>query len=350
MLSGTTDAVADSGTTDAVADSGTADAVADSEEALAGFPMLVRAIEYAGTDSVFVRLESLDGRTLPRAEAGAHIDIRLPDGVPLESSSRVRQYSLLLPLCTPTGYVVAVRRTAAGRGGSRWIHDGMRVGTTVRVTGPRNNFRIDENVTEHLLLAGGIGITPIYSMLARLTEIGHRARLHYYCRSAEHALFLDELSADPRVSVHHGSAAHPLAAAFDDIGTGADVYCCGPERMLRHAESCARDRGHRWHAERFAAAGGGIGAPAGDEFRVRLARQAIEVSVPPGESILEALLAAGADVEYSCEEGVCGACESRVVAGAPEHRDSVRSPAEHDELGTVMICCARGSETLVLDL
>jgi ferredoxin-NADP reductase len=304
----------------------------------------LQSISHAATGVLLFEFVAIDG-VLPRAQAGAHLDIHLPAGRP-------RQYSLVTPLCSEKSYAIAVKREEAGRGGSLWLHDEARVGTELRVSPPRNNFELDEVAADTLLLAGGIGITPIYAMFARLQELGRRVRLHYWSRSPEHALFFERLKNDRNASLHYSSDADrvSIAEVIRDAGPHTEVYCCGPSRMLDESIANAR-HASRLHIEHF-------GVSARDEdndvvsaFTVHLARKGLDLDVAADETILGALLAAGVDVPYSCEEGVCGACEATVLAGEPLHRDSVYSPDDHARRGTIMICCSLSrSRRLVLDI
>ncbi len=305
-------------------------------------PVRLTSIAYAARDALLFEFTTLAG-ALPPVQAGAHIDLHLPAGQ--------RQYSLVTPLCTTQRYVVAVKREAAGRGGSVWLHDEARVGASFQLGHPRNNCALDEAADATLLLAGGIGITPIYAMFARLQDLGRPVRLHYWSRSAEHALFLYRLRGHPDATLHYPSAAGrtSVAAVLQAAGPRTAIYCCGPARMLDDCTASVPDAA-QLHLERFAPApaapGGDVGA-----FIVHLARTGRDVLVAPGETILGALIAEGVDVSYSCEEGVCCACETRLLEGTPLHRDSDRSPEDHARLGTVMICCSRSrAPRLELDL
>jgi vanillate O-demethylase ferredoxin subunit len=264
---------------------------------------------------------------------------------------RLRQYSLVTPLCSASSYVVAVKREEGGRGGSLWLHDQARVGAEFRVSAPRNNFELREDAADTLLLAGGIGITPIYPMFARLQALGRRVRLHYWSRSPEHTLFLDDLRNHRDVTLHHSSADRATVAdVLRTAGAGTEVYCCGPARMLSECTASA-PFAERVHIERFGVSADQAPPKASAGFTVHLARKNIDVFVAPGETVLGALIEAGIDVAYSCEEGVCGACETKILSGAAIHQDSIRSPEEHDQRGTFMPCCslARG-DRLVLDI
>jgi tetrachlorobenzoquinone reductase len=307
----------------------------------------LQSIVHAAQDTRLFEFAAVDG-PLPPVAAGAHIDVFLPDGL-------VRQYSLVTPLCSATSYVVAVKREAAGRGGSLWLHDAACVGTELHVGAPRNNFGLDEGAKETLLLAGGIGITPLYSMFERLQELRRSVRLHYWCRSADHALFRSRLEHHPDVTLSYSSAPGraSLSEVLGAVDAGAEIYCCGPSRMLGECIAhVARLSLSRLHVERFA----NEAPPTGDvaaaaSFVVALARKGIDIEIGEGESILQTLIGAGIDVPYSCEEGVCGACETKVLDGVPLHRDAVRSAEHHQRHGTIMICCSRSrTARLVLDI
>jgi ferredoxin-NADP reductase len=294
-------------------------------------------------DTRLFELSSCSGEPLPQASAGAHIDLHLAEGL-------VRQYSVVTPLSAPSVYAIAVKRESAGRGGSRRLHDEIGIGSSLQIGAPRNNFPLNESTGNTLLLAGGIGITPILGMLERLRSLERPVHLHYWCRSPEHVLFRERLEQHTDCTIHHAA---PGRASLRSMVQGADpeseLYCCGPTRMQREFEEVTRSRAPgRLHVERFSLPP--IEEP-GIEFTVVLAKSGTEVLVRDGQSILNALRAASVDVSYSCEEGVCGACEVKCLDGIPLHRDAVRTAAEHDRLSTVMICCARSrSKRLTLDL
>jgi tetrachlorobenzoquinone reductase len=310
-------------------------------------PMLaarLQSVRYAARDILFFEFATLNG-PFPAVTAGAHLDIDLP-------CERRRQYSLVTPLCSASSYVVAVKREGAGRGGSIWLHDKASVGAEFRISRPRNNFELDEDAQDTLLLAGGIGITPIYAMFMRLQELGHRVHLHYWSRSSDHTLFIDQLKHHPDVTLHH-SLDHgraTIAAILSGAGPRTEVYCCGPARMLSECTASA-PFAERLHIERFGLSAEQIPNKATAGFTVHLARKNIDIRVAAGETVLGALIQAGIDVPYSCEEGVCGACEAKLLSGAALHQDSVRSPEEHDRRGTFMPCCSLSRDDyLVLDI
>jgi tetrachlorobenzoquinone reductase len=304
------------------------------------------AIRYAARDTNLFELSRLDGEPLPPYEPGAHIDLHLPNGL-------IRQYSLIEAAPDPARYTVGIKRDPASRGGSRYIHDELRVGRTLKISAPRNNFPLGESAATIVLLAGGIGITPIWCMVQRLAERGGPWRLYYACRSRADMAFRDALSAMPEAHLHFDdeNAGKPLdiAAVVADMPKDAHLYCCGPTPMLNAFESATAGwPREQIHVEYFTAkqepakAGG---------FVVELKRSGQEFVIPAGKSILQVLLDAGVDVDYSCELGICGACEQRVLSGIPEHRDAILTEEEQASNTKVMICCAGcKSERLVLDL
>ncbi|ANN78026.1 PDR/VanB family oxidoreductase [Bordetella flabilis] len=286
------------------------------------------------------------GAALPPFTAGAHITLHLPGGL-------ARSYSLINTPGEQHRYVIAVNRDAASRGGSRYLHEQARVGQVLRAEAPRNLFALDETAQRSVLIAGGIGITPIRSMIRRLEVLGRDWRLHYCARRPAAAAFLDELDGDDRVSTYFDGAARArrldIAATVAALPRDAHVYCCGPLPMLedfrRHTAALPAER---VHFEHFSA----VETPAQEGgFNVRLARSGRSVRVPPGHSILQALLDAGEAPAHSCQQGVCGSCETAVLAGRPEHRDQVLSEAERAAGKTMMICCSGSLDAeLVLDL
>jgi ferredoxin-NADP reductase len=270
---------------------------------------------------------TFDGSSLPSWTPGAHVDVELrPD--------LVRQYSL----CgSPSEWRVAVLREPDGRGGSVYVHDSLSVGDRVRVSEPRNTFPL-ERASRYLFIAGGIGITPILPMIAAVAAQGADWRLRYGGRAWESMAFLPELAAyGDRV------CARPDLIDLSEMD-GAEVYCCGPEPLLSAVE--ARCDPARLHVERFAP------KPVdGEQFEVELARTGRVMTVPADRSILSVLLDEGVQVLSSCQEGTCGTCETDVLAGTPEHHDSLLTEEERAAGETMMICVSRSAGgRLVLDL
>lgn len=311
--------------------------------ALFEYRVRLQAMHYGAQDIALYELKALD-TVLPEVSAGSHLDLHLPNGL-------LRQYSLITPLCTVDRYVIAVKRQAQGRGGSAWLHDQARLGITLSISEPRNHFALQDGSGPVLLLAGGIGITPVYSMLKALRAQGRNVHLHYWCRANEQTLFAEELASAKDVSVHYSNAGtrYMLAHALTELAADTQIYCCGPKSMLDELDALADSLSVPIYTERFQADQAPVTAE--QAFTVVLARSGAEVAVTPGTSILQALLDANADVMYSCEQGICGACEVKVINGAPVHCDTVRSAEEHGRRQTMMICCSSASSSrLVLDI
>jgi len=254
-------------------------------------------------------------------------------------------------------YVIAVGLDQASRGGSRFIHQSLHAGDTLKISAPRNNFPLAEGAPQSLLIAGGIGITPLWCMVQRLQELGAPWELIYCARTRQHAAFLDRLEeagARPPGRVRLNFDGEPggrmldigsvVAAALPDT----HLYCCGPNPMLTAFEEATQSRAPATvHVEYFTAK---TGPAQSGGFTVVLARSGRSVEVPAGKTILDALLDADIDVPYSCTEGVCGTCEIGVVEGIPDHRDLVLSKEERAANRSMMVCCS-GSKSgkLVLD-
>jgi vanillate O-demethylase ferredoxin subunit len=289
-------------------------------------------------------LQALDGGALPPFTAGAHIDLSLPSGL-------VRSYSLINPQSERQRYVIAVQNDRASRGGSRWVHDNLRPGHVLTISEPINNFALNEAAEHSVFIAGGIGITPILSMTERLSVLGRSWELVYCARTRAGAAFADRLAGRARFNFDEepGGKMLDIAALVNAAPPNAHLYCCGPSGMLAafEAATAALPRS-RVHLEYFTSKE----TPATEGgFTVVLAKSRREFAVPPGKTILETLLDAGLDVAYSCMEGVCGTCETRVLEGLPDHRDLILNDEEHAAGRTMMICCS-GAKTdrLVLDL
>ncbi|WP_398478346.1 PDR/VanB family oxidoreductase [Tardiphaga sp.] len=311
-----------------------------------GLKLRLVEVRYGAPGINLYRLAACDGQPLPAIEPGAHIDLEVAPGF-------LRQYSLLWPQPRLDTYEIAVQEASEGRGGSRAWHRQSVTGEIYPGSEPRNLFALNAaTATTSYLLAGGIGITPIISMYRKLVAEGRPVQLHYWTRSAEAALFHDELAAvsDGSVRLHHTSGPAPrLADVLADIPNDAPLYCCGPTRMIDAFDDLTAQRPlHLVHRERFAAAPVEAG-PAGS-FSIHLARSGRTLEVGADETVLSACLAAGIDLDYSCEEGICGACEVRVLSGSVDHRDQVIAPAARATSTVMMACCSRGLTTLDLDI
>ncbi|MFF7711019.1 2Fe-2S iron-sulfur cluster-binding protein [Pseudomonas sp. NPDC007930] len=306
----------------------------------------LQAVEYAAAGVNLYRFAAPDGSALPAFEPGAHIDVALGEGL-------LRQYSLLWPQPSPSEYQIAVQLAEGGKGGSRRLHYESVVGEHYEVSAPRNHFALQPGAAPSVLLAGGIGITPLLAMYRQLKAQGRPVALYYWAARAEHWLFPAELAgqADVRLfATREGAAVPRLAELLPTLPAEAQLYCCGPQAMVDAFDqlSAGRPPG-RLHRERFSASLEAL--QPGGGFRARLARSGISLEVAPEQTLLQACEAAGVDVAYSCEEGVCGACEVKVLGGCVEHRDSVLSPAQRAANSHMMICCSRGlGDDLVLDL
>lgn len=297
-------------------------------------------------------LVSADGRPLTPATPGAHIDVHPLPGL-------VRQYSLCNGPEDHDRYVITVRRDSASRGGSRAMHDQVRPGDVLSISEPRSHFALHDEATSHLLLARGIGITPILAMARALAARGAAFQLDYFNRSAEHTAFRDLLQGPEfagRVRFHDGLEAETQAAMVGEIlaarPEGAHAYVCGGPPFIDMALAAAA---HDWppetlHREYFAA---NPCAWAGERhgFEVKLARSGATIHVPPELSVASALAGAGIHVETSCEQGVCGACLTRVLEGTPDHRDAVLSAVERECGDRMLVCVSRAyGAQLTLDL
>jgi len=290
------------------------------------------------------------GETLPGFTAGAHLTVHLPSGLE-------RQYSLCNDPAERHRYCIAVQREEDGRGGSREMFRDVHVGDAVTVGLPRNHFPLHEDdAGEPVLIAGGIGVTPILAMARRLAAAGRRFSMLYLARDPESTAFAEEFSTfaamGAEIRIHHDGGdparAFDLAGFFRSLPEAAHVYCCGPAGLMAAVAALGEGRGERLHFEHFA---NDDAAPrSGDRaFTVVLARSGREIAVPADRTILEVLLEAGLDVDYSCTEGTCGTCITRLIDGEPDHRDLVLLPEERD--GNVVICCSRAKgERLTLDL
>ncbi|MFI7005068.1 PDR/VanB family oxidoreductase [Streptomyces sp. NPDC050145] len=307
----------------------------------------VEEVTREAEDVVSYVLASRDGRVLPAWTPGSHIDVVL-------SRDLVRQYSLSSGP-DEARWRIAVLRELEGRGGSAHLHDRVKVGDHLLVSTPRNTFPLDLAADRHVLVAGGIGITPLLPMAAALEAAGKRWTLLYLGRSATSMAFADELAEyGDKVVLHRDdeSGVIDVATALDRLGAGhADLYACGPAGLLAAVEGYAGNRpGSRLVLEHFTAAPDAAGRADDRPFTV-VTRDGRDITVGADESILDALSAAGVRSLSSCREGVCGTCETGVLEGAPDHRDRVLSEEERAAGDTMMICVSRcRGERLVLDV
>ncbi len=297
-----------------------------------------------------LRLVAPDGSALPRWTPGSHIDIEC--GTP----ERSRQYSLCGDPDDPQAFEIAVLHEPGGRGGSAWVHGALRVGERLRIRGPRNHFRLDEAAGSLVFIAGGIGITPIAAMARRAQALGTDYALHYAGRSRAAMAFVDALQA------RHGERLHlyvaderrrvDLPSLLAAPRPGARVYACGPARMLAAVEAaCTGWPDDALRIEHFVATLRTLDPAREHGFELELKDSGLVVPVGADQTVLAALRAANIDVQSDCEEGLCGSCEVRVLAGAIDHRDLVLTRAERDAGTRMMACCSRArAGRLVLEL
>lgn len=311
--------------------------------------LLVIAVRHQAEGVISITLQDTDSLDLPPWEPGAHIDVRVPSGL-------IRQYSLCGDVADSTSYTVAVLREPDGRGGSLQLHDNGLVGRTLQVTGPRNHFRLHDS-DDYLLIAGGIGITPILAIARSLDAAGRQWRMIYGGRSrrsmafcAELERFGDKVELAPQDEV----GLLPLESIVASVRPETQVYACGPTSLLDALSMLCVDRGVDLHLERFTTTppvAGAVDDVAAGSFEVELRRTGVVLSVPAGRRMLDVIREVLPDTPYSCEEGYCGSCETRVLGGIPEHHDLIFDEREKATNKTMMICVGRSkSPLLVLDL
>jgi ferredoxin-NADP reductase len=308
----------------------------------------VRSRRALAEDVIELRLGS--DEQLPTWSPGAHVDLLLPSGT-------VRQYSLCGAPEDTSAYTVAVLRDPEGRGGSIEVHE-LAEGTEVTVRGPRNHFTL-RPADHYLLVAGGIGITPLLAMARELEARGASWRAVYGGRSRRSMAYLDDLvklgGEQVRIVPQDEVGIIDLAAELADLAPDTHMYACGPEAMLRAVEDEAERRGlvEAVHLERFGAAASTetVGATEDRAFQVECARNGAVLQVPCGTRLIDVVRQVAPQVPFSCEEGYCGSCETAVLDGIPDHRDQVLSVEERAANDTMMICVGRAkSARLVLDV
>ncbi|NTX27897.1 oxidoreductase [Burkholderia pyrrocinia] len=317
----------------------------------------VSAKTWLADDIVGYEFEPLSDERLPDFEAGAHIDVHLPGGL-------VRQYSLYDLPGEPSRYRIGVLRDPQSRGGSASLHDDVRAGDTLSISAPRNHFALHRGPERSLLFAGGIGITPILGMAQQLARESRPFVMHYCGRSLSRMAFVERVQQmssgdDPHARVHvhvdDGPAAQHLDARAEIGSPSADthLYVCGPTGFMDHILQTARalgwDEAHL-HREYFAAA---PVEPSDEDapFEIEIHGSGDVIRVGAGQSAAHALLDAGFNLPLSCEQGVCGTCMTRVLAGEPDHRDLYLTDDEKARNDSFMPCCSRAKTArLVLDL
>lgn len=315
--------------------------------------VVVRQIRSETSEVRSFVLESVSGEQLPAFKAGAHIDV-----FPISGLSR--QYSLVNDPVDCSHYMLGVKREPNSRGGSSAMHGNLQEGSRLRISRPKNNFALRENNGRNILLAGGIGVTPLLSMSQALSRRDAEFQLHYFVRSNSEMAFRDLIIGSDwasRVNYHFGLIPPLLNEVLEEIllSPGAEdlVYLCGPGPFMDVVRGCASSAGWRSDQivlEHFSAEPPKLEAGA-DEFVVRLARRGIELIVPSEKSIIEVLREAGIEIQTSCEQGVCGTCVTPVLEGELLHNDLYLSDDEHEEGRLMTLCVSRcKSKLLVIDI
>jgi vanillate O-demethylase ferredoxin subunit len=298
-----------------------------------------------------MELRAADGRDLPPFTAGAHVDVHLPNGL-------IRQYSIWSDPADRTRYCIAVLKEESSRGGSIAIH-ALRAGATLRVGPPRNSFPLHDSPAPSVLVAGGIGVTPILAMAAQLARLGRAFHIHYCARRRSEAAFVtrltDAVAKAGSLSMHFGDEPDPgrfdARLALSAAPEGSHVYVCGPHRLIEAVQKAARVLGwspDRVHAELFQPA-----QPPVDSrpFELQLQRSGRTLHVPADRTVLDVLDESGISVPSSCRQGLCGTCATTVLEGTPEHHDRVLTPSERTRGKLFTPCCSRArTPRLVLDL
>lgn len=315
------------------------------------FPVVVRDRKMETADVVCLELASVGGEPLPDFLPGAHVDVQMPEG-------QLRSYSLVRRALDRCAYLIAVKREAQGRGGSALLHDKAVVGAALEISVPKGEFTLVEQPALSCFVAGGIGITPLLPMIERLAELGLPWELHYAAAAPSRMAFHDRLmqlaQAGGRVFFHFSDGSTPRmdvrqVVRASELLPGAHLYCCGPARMVDDFLAATKDRSpDTVHHERFASA-----RPLATEggYTVELASTGKRHDVASGKTILDVLLAAGLDMPYSCGQGVCGSCHTKVISGDIDHRDCFLTEDEQASNRAMLICCSGArSGNLILDL
>lgn len=310
--------------------------------------VIVESADASADRIVRVRLVSADGRDLPRWTAGSHIDVVCGE------TGLSRQYSLCGDPDDRRAFEIAVLRETDSRGGSAWVHDNVKPGAHWRIRGPRNHFRLDETAKKLVLIAGGIGITPISAMARRARTLGIDYEVHYSGRSRASMTLVDEMRAlhGERLVLHvsEEGARNDFTTLAVDART--QVYACGPARMLDAlAEASASWPEDALKIEHFESKLATLDAEKEHAFEVELKDSGLVLAVPADQTLLTTLRRANVDVQSDCEEGLCGSCEVRVLEGEIDHRDVVLTKGERHANNRMMSCCSRAKgKRLVLAL
>ena len=312
----------------------------------------VRNIQDEAIDIKSFELVSADGAPLPAFVAGSHIDVFIGEGL-------IRQYSLCNGPGPTASYLIAVKNEAASRGGSRAMHERIKIGDVLQISAPRNNFALTSAAKRHVLVGGGIGITPLLSMARHLLAEGADFEINYFSRSIKHTAFHALLSSPEfsgKVAFHYAIEPGAIKAYLRNLlwerPADAHLYLCGPGPFMDQVQDTAAAT---WppqaiHLEYFAADPAALAGPQ-DAFEVTLARSGGTYTIPEGRSIVEVLAKHGIQIDVSCEQGVCGTCLTGVLEGTPDHKDVYLDDAEKKACDKMTPCVSRSlSPKLVLDL
>lgn len=302
-------------------------------------------------DITVMDLVAPDDGEMPAFTAGAHIDI-------FANGDKRRSYSIASDPKDRRRYTIGVLREVNSRGGSVWLHENVKQGDTLKITPPLINFSLQEDAAEHILIAGGIGITPMLAMGYRLVDLGAKFTLHYCTRSPEQTAFMEDVSRvfGDNVVFHHdgGDPAKgiDLQQVLSDRPDGAHLYLCGPAGLMDAAIGAASAWPEEAIHHEYFSAKSQEEAWQNEEFEISLARHKKILTVPADKTILQVAREAGVIADSSCEDGLCGTCRTTLLSGQAEHRDAVLTKAEKEENKTIMICVSRAKsgERLVLDL
>ncbi len=319
---------------------------------VSSIPVRVVRKSQEALDICTFELVRADGGLLPAFSAGSHVDVHLPNGV-------TRQYSLCNDSTESHRYLIGVLKDPATRGGSKAMHEAVKEGDNLQISAPKNHFPLAHEANRSLLLAGGIGVTPILCMAERLSIAGAEFEMHYCSRSRDRMAFHDRISSSAfaaQVQFHFDDGAPQqkldIAALLGAPIAGTHLYVCGPKGFMDAVLGTARAAGwpeKQLHYEFFSAEI--VKFDSDGAFEVRLASSGRIVLVPKDKTVVEALAAAGIEVQTSCEQGVCGTCLTRVLEGTPDHRDMYLTPEEQSSNDQFTACCSRSkSAMLVLDL
>lgn len=301
-------------------------------------------------DIISLDLVSTDGKILPAFKPGAHIDLYLPNGL-------IRQYSLCHPATSPTEkYSIAVQREKDSRGGSKAVHDQFIEGFSLRASTPRNFFELAPEASLHILLAGGIGITPLICMAQELAKQKENFELHYFCRSQARVAFMDLLASEGLTSSVHlhieTNSRSDISKILKNPKSETHLYVCGPAGFMDYVLEEAQQ--NQWestniHKEYFAAE---VAPQKGDQsFEVQIASTGQTYHIPADKTVFEVLDEAGVDIPVSCEQGICGSCVTKVLSGVPDHRDFFLTDDEKAAGNCFTPCCSRAqSPSLLLGL